>query len=229
MDPNMRARAFRRVGHWRMWIGICTVITLTGVGMIVAPLVVPSLPLPHVPAPAPAHTALPPVGNALQGKEGAQPPVPLWITAPTATFAGPIIPVGLDAHGVMEAPEGANNDPVWSEAFWWRGGVMPGQVGNAVIGGHLDRRDGSPALFWNLHQLAVGDSVWVRTQQGITLHFVVKAVHAFANPAGGAADPVMQRIFGPAQTANLNLITCAGAWTGTEYNQKLVVFTTLVR
>ena len=42
---------------------------------------------------------------------------------------------------------------------------MPGQIGNAVIAGHLDRKDGSPAIFWGLRQLAVGDSVMVREFQ----------------------------------------------------------------
>jgi sortase (surface protein transpeptidase) len=154
--------------------------------------------------------------------------VPLWITAPAANIAGPVIPVGADARGAMQAPEGANDDPIWTKAFWWRYGVMPGQTGSAVIGGHLDRKDGSPALFWGLGQMAPGDSLWIQTALGTRLHFIVTEVKTFTNPTSGVTDSIMQRIFGPAKTANLNLITCAGDWTGTEYNQKLVVFTTLV-
>lgn len=229
MNTSGSARTPRRIGWWRILAGIWTAMTLAGVMLIVAPLV---LPPSHGTAQrahfTPASQPTFPTNGTPQSNGGAQEPVPLWITAPKATIAGPIIPVGVDTHGAMDAPEGALSDPVWSEAFWWRGGVLPGQPGNAVIGGHLDRPDGSPALFWNLRQLAEGDSVVVRTAQGTTLHFTVTAVQAFANPTGGATDPVIERIFGPAQTAHLNLITCTGTWTGTEYTKKLVVFTTLV-
>src|SRR5262249_22390958 len=100
-------------------------------------------------------------------------------------------------------------------------------IGNAVIAGHYDRKDGSPAIFWNLRDLQIGDSVYVRSAGGATLHFVVDDVETYLNPTGGQNDPVLQRIFGPASTANLNLITCTGDWTGKEYTKKLVVFTTL--
>ncbi len=96
-----------------------------------------------------------------------------------------------------------------------------------MIAGHLDRKDGSPAVFWFLRSLKIGDSVYVRNGAGTTLHFVVNEIETYLNPTGGPDNPVLQKIFGPASTANLNLITCAGDWTGTEYNKKLVVFTTL--
>ncbi len=127
----------------------------------------------------------------------------------------------------MAAPEGPNNDPIWFKTFWWKYGAKPGQVGNTVIAGHLDRKDGSPAVFWWLNQLRKGDSVYVRTSAGTTLHYVVTEVVVYLNPEDGPNDPVLQRIFGPAPTANLNLITCAGDWTGKEYTKKLVVYTTL--
>ncbi len=202
-------------------IGLWAALALAGIVLMVAPLLPPAqAQRPTTPAPMPSF----PVSSPQPGER----PTPIWLNAPKAAIAGPVIPVGLDAHGNMAAPEGANSDPIWDEAFWWRAGAMPGQTGNAVIAGHLDRKDGSPAIFWNLNKLKVGDSVYVRTALGAALHFVVKDVSIVANPTGGAANPVLQRIFGPAQTANLNLITCAGDWTGTQYNKKLVIFTTLV-
>lgn len=136
MNTSGSARTPRRIGWWRILAGIWTAMTLAGVMLIVAPLVVP----PSHGTAQRAHftpASLPtfPTNGTPQSNRGAQVPVPLWITAPKANIAGLVIPVGADAQGAMEAPEGANNDPVWSEAFWWRGGVMPGQVGNAVMGG----------------------------------------------------------------------------------------------
>jgi hypothetical protein len=42
-------------------------------------------------------------------------------------------------------------------------------------------------------------------------------------------DPTMGRIFGPALAPQLNLITCWGQWDGKEYDQRLIIYTTLVR
>jgi hypothetical protein len=227
MEPCLSERRLRCPGAGNIGIGFWTALVLAGIVLMVAPLLLPPAQARR-PATIPANVPSLPARSPQPGAGGPQRPVPIWLNAPKVAITGPIIPVGVDAHGDMAAPEGANSDPIWAEAFWWQSGAMPGQIGNAVIAGHLDRKDGSPAIFWDLNKLTVGDSVYVRTTLGATLHFVVTAVKTFANPTGGAADPVIQRIFGPAQTANLNLITCSGDWTGTEYNKKLVVFTTLV-
>ena len=130
----------------------------------------------------------------------------------------------------MQAPGAGHpaSDPIWATAFWWKLGAQPGQPGNAVLAGHVDRNDGSRAVFWNLGQIQPGDLITITTQSGQTLRFQVTDVEAFDNPDGGPNDPVIQRVFGPASTANLNLITCYGSWIGTEYNQRLVVFSTLI-
>ncbi len=142
----------------------------------------------------------------------------------------PIIAVGEDQYGAMEAPGAGHpaSDPIWGTAFWWKYGAMPGQPGNAVLAGHVDRNDGSRAVFWNLRQIQPGDDISITEQSGQVFTFQVTHIQAFDNPDGGPNDPIIQRVFGPAATANLNLITCAGSWIGTEYNQRLVVFSTLV-
>lgn len=230
MEPHVPERVSRRISSRSLWIGIWAVFALAGMLFIVTPLVLRRAVTPCAQAQraATARATAPPASGTQQGDGLGQYSMPIWIDAPKANITGRIIPVGVDAHGAMAAPEGANSDPVWFQTFWWKYGPMPGQIGNAVIGGHLDCKDGSPAIFWNLRKLIAGDSVFVRTALGATLHFVVTEVKAFANPTGGANDPVVQRIFGPAKTANLNLITCTGDWTGKEYTKKLVVFTTLV-
>ena len=37
----------------------------------------------------------------------------------------------------------------WDDVGWYAAGPRPGEVGSAVIDGHLDRPGGSPAVFWN--------------------------------------------------------------------------------
>lgn len=155
---------------------------------------------------------------------------PSRLRIPNLGIDAPIIPVGMDRYGAMEAPGAGHpaSDPIWGTAFWWKQGVHPGQTGNAVLAGHVDRNDGSPAVFWNLDRIRPGNLITITNQSGQKLTFRVTSVESFNNPDGGPNDPVIQRVFGTASRANLNLITCSGDWVGTEYNKRLVVFSTLV-
>jgi hypothetical protein len=227
MEPRLPGQPPRRSLSRRAWVVIWTVIGGAAALSII-------LPLAFAPAVAPQRQVVQATSTptpTLQPSPSPTPtPVfspPVWLSSPKARINASVIPVGEDAHGAMAAPEGPNNDPIWFTTFWWKYGAKPGQIGNAVIAGHLDRKDGSPAVFWWLRLLRKGDSVYVRNAAGKTLHFIVTDVEIYLNPTSGPNDPVLQRIFGPATTANLNLITCAGDWTGKEYTKKLVVYTTL--
>jgi sortase (surface protein transpeptidase) len=155
---------------------------------------------------------------------------PTHLSIPSLGVDAAILPVGTDHYGAMEAPGAGHqaSDPIWGSAFWWKFGANPGQPGSAVLAGHVDRSDGSRAVFWNLSQIEPGDQITITEQGGQTYTFQVTEVASFPNPDGGPADPTIQRVFGPATTANLNLITCYGDWIGTEFNQRLVVFSTLM-
>jgi len=155
---------------------------------------------------------------------------PIRLQIPRLGMDAPIIPVGEDRYGAMQAPGAGHpaSDPIWSTAFWWEKGVQPGNAGNAVLAGHVDRNDGSRAVFWNLRDILQGDQIRITEQGGQVFTFQVTSVEAFTDPDGGPTDPVIQRVFGPAASAQLNLITCDGTWIGTEFNKRLVVFSTLV-
>ncbi len=171
----------------------------------------------------PAHQGAKPLVNARFSQ-------PVRLQVPSLGVDAAILPVGEDRYGAMEAPGAGHpaSDPIWGRAFWWKLGVQPGEPGNAVLAGHVDRNDGSRAVFWNLHTIQPGDKIIITEQGGQKYTFQVTSIEAVDNPTGGPTDPVIQRIFGPATTANLNLITCGGDWIGTEYDQRLVVFSTVV-
>ncbi|HLV98135.1 MAG TPA: class F sortase [Ktedonobacterales bacterium] len=173
-------------------------------------------------------TATTPTGQSFHPELAANQPSRLVISS--LGMNAPIMPVGLDQYGAMQAPGAGHpaSDPIWATSFWWKQGALPGQPGNAVLAGHVDRNDGSRAVFWNLSDIQTGDTILIINQSGQTLTFRVTNVEAFTDPDGGPHDPVIQRVFGPASSANLNLITCYGSWIGTEYNKRLVVFSTLV-
>lgn len=154
-------------------------------------------------------------------------PQPAQLRIPAIHVDAPVLNVGQTAQGLMDAPVSkALNSPYWTHVFWYAPGAAPGQDGNAVIAGHVDRVGGDPAVFWFLKKLVVGDDIYVTTMQGQTLHFVVDRTvsYAIAAPSG----PIINTVFGPITGHHLNLITCNGVWTGHGYDQRLVVFTTQV-
>lgn len=157
----------------------------------------------------------------------AQPWQPAQLRIPAIHVDAPVMNVGKTAQGLMDAPVSqAINSPYWTRVFWYAPGAVPGQPGNAVIAGHVNRVGGDPAVFWYLRNLAPGNDVYVTTIQGQELHFVVD--RAISYSATASSSSVIDAVFGSSTAHHLNLITCSGVWTGHGYDQRLVVFTTQV-
>ncbi len=129
--------------------------------------------------------------------------------------------VGIQANGDLATP----TQSPWENVGWYHLGTLPGQRGSAVIDGHLDRPGGSPAVFWRLRGIHVGDEVDVTNSANKSLHFRVTRI-AYYTPA----EAPLQDIFGNMSGSYLNLITCAGDWIPTQHQttMRLVVYTTLM-
>lgn len=154
---------------------------------------------------------------------------PVRLVIPKIGLEAQILALDPDARGAMQAPQPHGlSDPILRAVYWWDVGAEPGQVGNAVIAGHVNRPDGSSGVFGHLDNLNPGDHVEVITANHRILTFVVTAKAATSAYVRGSNDPNIGRIFGPALTPRLNLITCWGQWDGTQYNQRLVVYTVLI-
>lgn len=123
--------------------------------------------------------------------------------------------VGLTVAGVMAAPKSPAN------VAWLSAGPRPGERGSVVVNGHFGWRDGIPAVFDDLHKLAVGDKIYVVDNTGATTTFVVHSLKTYGE--GEEAFGVFNSIDGK---AHLNLITCQGKWNAVEqrYSDRLVVF-----
>jgi LPXTG-site transpeptidase (sortase) family protein len=126
--------------------------------------------------------------------------------------------VGTTESGNMQAPT------YYKDVAWFNLGTLPGEAGNAVVAGHLDKANGTPAAFFRLGELKEGDEVFVRDEKGEKLRFVVReAVYVdYENPP----QEIMDRVFGASLEANLVLITCDGEWLPEEktYANRLIVF-----
>ena len=145
------------------------------------------------------------------------PPVagPSRLVIPTIGVDAAVERVGLTHDGAMDVPSGPYT------VGWYHFGSPPGAVGNAVIDGHVDYRGVGPAVFWRLRELAPGDTLVVVTEDGDERRFRVTEVVSYPN-----ASVPLERIFGPAASPRLNLITCDGTFIARDrnYDQRLVVY-----
>lgn len=148
---------------------------------------------------------------------------PVRLEIPSIGVDAPIEHVGLtdEQERAMDAPTGFMN------VGWYDKGFQPGEAGNSVIAGHLDTSTGGPAVFWDLDKVNAGDEVLVTYANGDRYTFMVEDWEVYDHNAQG---PIIDAIFGKSQSADLNLVTCDGAWDhgAATYSKRLVVFTTLV-
>jgi sortase (surface protein transpeptidase) len=125
---------------------------------------------------------------------------------------------------------------VWQEAFWYRGGGVPGDIGTATIAGHVDDVRGRPALFAHLADLHPGDPVVVHdTRDGGEVRFTVSQVTTYS--VQQASQPaILATIYGAGPVAgtgpqpapdghsHLTLVTCAGDFVHGAYDHRVVVY-----
>jgi len=132
-----------------------------------------------------------------------------------------IEPVGVLSNGDLAVP---TQNP-WDGVGWYQYGPYPGAQGSAVIDGHLDRPGGSPAVFWKLRNLHIGDSIIVVKPGEKPLHFRVMNMKYYA-----PNNAPLKTIFGNMAGTFLNLITCAGQWIPNQHQTtlRLVIYTALV-
>lgn len=135
---------------------------------------------------------------------------------PSIHVDAPIEQVGTTPNGDMDTPK------LQFDTAWYGLGPRPGEIGSAVIDGHVDWKDGSGAAFADLYRLKPGNKVVVKDDRGASINYVVVTSRIF-NPDSDATD-VFRSNDGK---AHLNLITCDGLWNKAinGYSQRLVVFT----
>ncbi|MEW1914232.1 class F sortase [Kitasatospora sp. NPDC085895] len=125
---------------------------------------------------------------------------PTRIHIPDLGVDAPLIPVRLGSTGTLQPP--ASDDR--NLAGWYDGGISPGEIGTALVVGHLDTRTG-PAVFYRLSALTPGQTVALDRRDGQTAVFTIDAVEDYPK-----TDFPSSRVYQPATRSELRLITCAG-------------------
>jgi LPXTG-site transpeptidase (sortase) family protein len=125
--------------------------------------------------------------------------------------------LGLEPDGTLEVPPGG------FPAGWFTGAPTPGELGPAVIAGHVHWVDG-PGVFWRLGELGRGDAVSLARKDGSTVRFRITSAETFAKDAFPT-----QRVYGDLDHAGLRLITCGGYdEQSRSYEANVVVFAKLI-
>ena len=156
---------------------------------------------------------------AAPGAAAAAPVRPVAVSIPALAVAGPLEELVADADtGELAAPA----DP--ARAGWYAAGVVPGDQGPAVIGGHVDSRSG-PGVFFRLRTLHPGDLIDVTRSDGRTVHFSVIAVALYPKDRFPT-----EAVYGPTSGPELRLVTCGGAFdrSARSYDDNVVVDAVLV-
>ncbi|WP_175986897.1 class F sortase [Bacillus sp. Marseille-Q1617] len=143
--------------------------------------------------------------------------VPASLEIPAIGLKANVESVGLKENGEMAVTES------FDTTGWYGEGYHPGEPGNAVIGGHVDSRNG-PAVFYELNKLSVGDEVKVTSKSGDTRTFVVTDKKEYPWD-----EAPLKSIFGYTHRSSLNLITCTGDFdrSSRNYSKRLVIYTEL--
>lgn len=138
---------------------------------------------------------------------------PHRVSIPAIGVDAPIVELGYKSSDEIEVPSSAH------EAGWFTPSRRPGEIGPAIIAGHVDL-NGGRAVFHDLRSLEPGDEIVVQGAGG-TLTFVVDELGQYPK------DSLPDEVFGFGQgRPELRLITCGGVFnraTG-HYEDNIVVY-----
>jgi hypothetical protein len=171
-------------------------------------------------APAPAASAAGDIGPGSAKGPALHQSLPVSVSIPAIGVTSKLLRLGINKDGTIQVPNLLTSA---NEAAWYKYSVTPGQIGTAVIEGHVDSYQG-PAVFFRLGALRPGNHINVRLADGVTAVFRVTGVREYSKEKYPA-----DIVYAPADYAALRLITCGGDFdpvTG-HYLSSVVVFASL--
>jgi hypothetical protein len=131
-----------------------------------------------------------------------------------------VLRLGLAPDRTVEVPPLGSPD-----VGWYSYSPAPGDLGPAVLLGHVDSAATGPSVFHDLPQLRSGDEVVVRRADGTSARFRVDAVGRYPKARFPTAA-----VYGDIDHAGLRLITCGGSFDRVRrsYTDNVVVYASAV-
>jgi sortase (surface protein transpeptidase) len=150
---------------------------------------------------------------------GKRVPRPVELTIPRIRVSTPLEKLGRTPKGTLQVPDST------TIAGWYTGSPRPGEIGSAIIAGHIDSTSG-PGVFFRLRLLRPGNLVYVRRADRTLAVFRVTGEHMYPKN-----EFPTEQVYGPVVDAELRLITCGGAFDPTtgSYLSNVVVYATQIR
>ncbi|MFK0246816.1 class F sortase [Amycolatopsis azurea] len=180
-------------------------------------------------APAPGEVASPAAPSPSTVSAAAPSPATISALAPAkparleipaiGVRTGGIVDLGLAGDGSLQVPHDAIT------TGWFTGGPAPGEIGPAVLAGHVDYKK-LPGVFVRLKELKAGDEAFVHRVDGVTAVFTVYAVERHPK----TSFPT-DKVYGDTTGSELRLITCGGDFDSStgNYLDNVVAFARLTR
>lgn len=140
---------------------------------------------------------------------------PVHLVIPSLGISVPVSQLGLNANGSVVAPTS------YQVPGWYKDGYAPGQLGSAVILGHID----SSGVFSRIDDMKVGQHLEVTLADHKSLTFKVIGVRQYTN-----AGYPYKGVYGPEKYSALNLVSVGSIFnapTGRSVSD-IVVFAALV-
>ena len=202
--PGRHAGASTMAAWLLVFVGIFG--TGAGIGLFAGAPSLPGLGMAHT---KPLGPAVPPMARS----------TPTRISIPAIGISAPLMTVGLADDGTIATPPLANSNL----AGWFGGGPAPGQLGPAVVVGHVDGPHGE-SIFYHLGQLKPGQTVRLDLANHHVATFTIYSVESY--PKGKFPG---DRVYGDYTRPGLRLITCGGEFVGgaTGYADNVVVYASL--
>ena len=177
-----------------------------------------SLPGPESSAPAGTSSAAPSTKPSAPAEKVAE---PVSVAVPAIGVTSTLMDLGLNRDGTVEVPPLERDD----RAGWYTPGPAPGEVGPAIILGHVDSAEWGPGIFFELGALKKGDEISVARADGSVAVFGVDRVEVHRKD-----DFPTIEVYGNTDDPQLRLITCGGAFdpAARSYEDNVIVFASLV-
>ncbi|MEV4600084.1 class F sortase [Amycolatopsis sp. NPDC049253] len=145
---------------------------------------------------------------------------PVSLDIPKIDAHSTLVPLGLNADNTVQVP------PVSTplQAGWYEYSPTPGERGPAVVLGHVDGNK-HEGIFFHLKEMAPGDEVSIKREDGTTARFEVTKVDQVPKDVFPS-----DAVYGDTPDAQLRLITCGGAFdrAAHNYEDNVIVYARLV-
>jgi len=143
---------------------------------------------------------------------------PVRLRIPSLNIDTYFVELGIQNNREIEIPSG------FEEVGWYKFGPTPGELGPAVVLGHVDSYMG-PAVFFYLGQLNPGDTVEIDRADGTTAVFRIDKLERYLQ-----TEFPTSLVYGDLNYAGLRLITCSGSYDREQnrYDSNLIVYASLI-